>query len=233
MDGRGGFIGGETDEGVQEVKHGRNLTGVSRCPHCGIANPLLYRLWLSDQPLAPEGKTEFGRRWAVYQCSSCADAVLAKGVQKEHGDQGSVDEIYPNVREADEAMPERARKYLQQAYESMHAPDAAAVVAGSAVDAMLKAKEYIEGKLYDRIDQAVKDHLLTKEMGDWAHEVRLGSNRPRHADEEDPHVTPEEGVQSVECVDALAQFLFVLPARIPARSKKGLSAAAEAEEAES
>jgi Domain of unknown function (DUF4145) len=58
------------------------------------------------------------------------------------------------------------------------------MVAGSAVDAMLKHHGYKDGSLYARIDEALKDNLLTKGMADWAHEVRLGSNRPRHADED-------------------------------------------------
>jgi hypothetical protein len=55
-------------------------------------------------------------------------------------------------------------------------------LAGSAVDAMLKKRGYETGSLYARIDKALADNLLTKRMADWAHEVRLGSNRPRRAD---------------------------------------------------
>jgi hypothetical protein len=96
-------------------------------------------------------------------------------------------------------------------------------MAGSAVDAMLKAKGYAKGSLYERIDSALTANLLTKGMADWAHEVRLGSNRPRHADEKNPHVSPAEAAQSVEFAEALGNFLFVLTARID----RGLRAAAE------
>ncbi len=100
---------------------------------------------------------------------------------------------------------------------------AAAVMAASAVDTMLKEKGYTEGTLNARIDKAVENHLLTEDMGEWAHSVRLEANRPRHADEEDPHVTEDEGKQTVEFARALAEFLFVLPARV----QKGLEKAAE------
>ncbi len=79
---------------------------------------------------------------------------------------------------------------------------------------MLKDKGYEDGSLYARIDNAVSDHVLTKEMGDWAHWVRLGSNRPRHADKDKPHVNADEAKQSVEFVEALGQFLYVLSSRI-------------------
>ncbi len=115
--------------------------------------------------------------------------------------------MFPTPQEAHEDIPVTARTYLQQAYETLHAPDAAAVMAGSAVDAMLKEHGYIDGSVYTRINQAVEKHLLTEAMGEWAHSVRLGSNRPRHADAENPHVSPDEARQSVEFAEAWDIFV--------------------------
>jgi hypothetical protein len=114
--------------------------------------------------------------------------------------------MFPDAKAAHEDIPEPARTFLQQAYETLHAPDAAAVMAGSAVDAMLKANGLVEGTLYKRIDEALEKNLLTKGMADWAHEVRLGSNRPRHADAEKPHVSPDEAKQAVGFAEALGTF---------------------------
>tara|TARA_R110002096_G_scaffold10277_2_gene39877 strand:+ start:2526 stop:2828 length:303 start_codon:yes stop_codon:yes gene_type:complete len=88
------------------------------------------------------------------------------------------------------------------------------MLAGSAVDAMLKEKNLTEGSLYKRIDEAVDSGVITADMAEWAHEVRLGSNRPRHADEESPHTSPEEAKRSVEFATTLGHVLFVLPERI-------------------
>jgi hypothetical protein len=116
---------------------------------------------------------------------------------------------------------------LQQAFETLHAPDAAAVMAGSAVDAMLKHLNLVDGSVYSRIDEAVRQHILTAAMGEWAHEVRLGSNQPRHADKEDPHVSPKQAQQSVEFAEALGHFLFVLSSRV----NKGIADAKNTEQA--
>ncbi|UXT48854.1 DUF4145 domain-containing protein [Agrobacterium tumefaciens] len=134
-------------------------------------------------------------------------------------------DIYPAPKTAHEDIPEVARNFLQQAFNVLHAPDAAAMVAGSAVDAMLKEKGYKKDTLYTRIDQALKDGVLTQGMADWAHSVRLGSNRPRHADAEKPHVSHDEAKLSVEFAEALGHFLFVLTARI----ERGIADAQEAE----
>lgn len=87
-------------------------------------------------------------------------------------------------------------------------------MAGSAVDAMLKALNYAEGSVYTRINKAVADNILTAAMGKWAHAVRLEANRPRHADGENPHVSVEEANQVVAFADALGNFLFVFTAMV-------------------
>lgn len=99
-------------------------------------------------------------------------------------------------------------------------------LAGSAVDAMLKKRGYETGSLYARIDKALADNLLTKRMADWAHEVRLGSNRPRRADKDKPHVSASEAAQSVEFAEALGNFPFVLTnaAVIPLLPQSGSTA---------
>ena len=93
-------------------------------------------------------------------------------------------------------------------------PDGAVMLAASAVDALLKAKEYRDGSLYSRIKNAVDDHLLTPDMGLWAHQVRLEANKPRHADEQEPHASELHAKQSLEFALALANIMFELPARV-------------------
>jgi hypothetical protein len=196
---------------------------LQRCPHCGVARPQMMPEWRSSMMAGINGFPS--RIWGTFSCTSCGQLVLAAGIPNLNTGNAYIHLIYPGLRSAAAELPDTARTYLQQAYETLHAPDAAAVMAGSAVDAMLKAKGYDKGSLYDRIDQAVADHLLTKEMGDWAHLVRLGSNRPRHADKDKPHVSPEEAQQSVGFAQALGEFLFVLSSRVA----KGIAEAQKAE----
>jgi Domain of unknown function (DUF4145) len=191
----------------------KHLNDVARCPYCQIANPTLESVWQSGKPL-PRATDGPLHAWGAYRCTSCGDVVLAKGQGNSPATNPVVAEVIPAPKTAHEDIPGPARRFLQQAFETLHAPDAAAVMAGSAVDGMLKALGYKDGSLYSRIDKAVEDHKLTKGMGDWAHAVRLGSNRPRHADEENPHVSPDEAKQSVEFAEALGTFLFVLAKRV-------------------
>jgi hypothetical protein len=90
------------------------------------------------------------------------------------------------------------------------------MLAASAVDAMLKAKGKKEGTLYKRIDEAAAEHLITPEMALWAHEVRLDANDQRHSDEDVVLPSEEDAKRAIGFASALAEFLFVLPARVAA-----------------
>jgi hypothetical protein len=95
------------------------------------------------------------------------------------------------------------------------------MLAASAVDAMLKAKNYQTGGLYERIERAAAEHVITADMSQWAHHVRLEANDRRHADADNPHATKDEAEQAVEFAAALGHILFVLPSRV----RRGLAAA--------
>lgn len=64
------------------------------------------------------------------------------------------------------------------------------------------------------IQSAVDAHLITSEMGAWAHEVRLDANDQRHSDEQAPLPSEADAAKVIEFANALAQFLYVLPAMV-------------------
>lgn len=126
-----------------------------------------------------------------------------------------IDKIFPDVWEVEDVVPERVRKYLTQAHKTQANPDASVLMSASSIDAMLKHHELAEGSLYARIDEAVKKGILTQTMAKWAHRVRLDANNPRHADENAPHLTNEDSKRAFEFAEALVEYLFILPSRMP------------------
>lgn len=184
---------------------------LDRCSHCQVDKPNLPIVWRY------ETKTHNGdnlRFWAVYKCSRCGGLILAASQRQD----GSVVELYPSGADVDETIPAKARAYLSQALQSLHAPAGAVMLCASSVDAMLKDKGYKDNSLYNRIDKAAKDHLVTQEMARWAHEVRLDANDQRHADDGVSLPTENDARKCVNFALALAEFLFVLPSRV----QKGL-----------
>ena len=177
--------------------NGRKLD-LDRCPYCGIAKPYLY---------ATHGQVSKKGDWHLYHCSSCGGMVmtltpLTKTI---------ITEMWPPAFSVSEEVPQRAREFLKQAAASLHAPAGALMLTARAVDAMLKDKGYKDGV---RTNAAAKDHLITAEMAAWAHEIRLDANDQRHADELAPLPNEADARRSLDFGQALAQFIYVLPAMV-------------------
>jgi hypothetical protein len=118
------------------------------------------------------------------------------------------------TRSISKEIPEKPREFLRQAQESLAQAAGSLMLSASAVDSMLKAKGYKAGTLYARIKQATEDRLITEDMEKWAHQVRLDANDQRHSDEDAPLPTEQDAERSLRFALALAEFLFVLPARV-------------------
>jgi len=184
-----------------------NQLELSRCPHCNVDTPQLT----TSHSLETRSSENKNRRiWRIYKCNRCGGIVTAAALE----DNQPVIEIYPGSNELDEAIPEKARVYLAQAISSLSAPAGAIMLSASSVDALLKAKGYRDGSLHERVNLAASDHLITSGMAKWAHQVRLDGNGQRHADEDEGLPTAADALKSIRFVQALAEFMFVLPSRV-------------------
>jgi len=147
-----------------------NCLTLGFCPHCGRSNPSMVMPnqanWITT--IACDGAQ---RMWEIYMCTTCGKLVVAFAIS---GPGSQVSEIYPIRKYVAAEIPEKLKEFLSQAIRSVHTPAGAVMLCASAVEAMLKEKGYEEGTLNQRIDKAVEDHLLTKEMGTWATPRRFG-----------------------------------------------------------
>jgi len=193
-----------------------------RCPHCSNAFPTLTRrAYFSVLPQHQSFLDPLGGQWLqwhVYGCESCGGAVCAATRVAANStnvcNEGALVWIIPNASTASGDIPERPAHFLRQAKETIASPSASITMSASAVDAMLKARNYKTGNLYSRIEQAEKDGVLAKEMAEWAHDIRLDANDERHADENAPLPTGGDATRCLDFAEALAELLFELPARV-------------------
>ena len=184
-----------------------SILELDRCVHCGVDKPSLPHVTTLE---TLDHKETNKRRWSVYKCTRCGGAILAGSPAGNR----NIYEMYPAPIHVDSEIPERPREYLEQAINSISSPAGAVMLTASAIDAMLKAKGLKDGSLYNRIKQAVEINLITEEMSVWAHDVRLDANDQRHADDNAPLPTIDDAKRVIEFSQALATFLFVLPARV-------------------
>ncbi|MBD9476492.1 DUF4145 domain-containing protein [Achromobacter sp. ACM01] len=72
-------------------------------------------------------------------------------------------------------------------------------------------------KLEKRIDKLASLHLITQDMKDWAHEIRLVGNEALH---EEDVPTREEAQDLMLFNEMLLTYLYTLPAKVKARRNK-------------
>lgn len=188
---------------------------VDSCPHCGRSNPTLEKE--SDFLITKTYKGDNERWWGIYICKSCGGVVTACAPKKDSTNQPlalPIANIYPNIPIVSDAIPEKPREFLRQAQNSLHAPAGAIMLSASAIDAMLKEKKYIGGTLYERIDKAAKDHLITDEMARWAHQTRLDANDQRHAGKDVELPNEKKAKLAFDFAVSFAEYLFVLPSKV-------------------
>ena len=180
---------------------------IERCPHCNVDKP---NLTLVSHFETNSYNKMNKRQWKAYSCQRCGGVTTAWAYPSNM----EIRQMFPDSLKVDDSIPDRAKAYLNQAIDSKHAPAGSIMLSASSVDSMLKEKGYKNGNLYSRINKAVGDHLITKEMAEWAHEVRLDANDQRHADEEVELPNESDAQRTIDFTMALAQFLFVMPSRV-------------------
>jgi hypothetical protein len=189
--------------------HGDVHIELENCPQCQVTKPLLTQLWCSPSYLYNNDK--FDGAWSVYICSKCRRVILACAPGYEE-----IQDILPRQMVLPRDIPDRARRALSEAIKiTGTAPSASIISCARAVEFMLDAKGIGVGtskKLYAKIEEAAVQQIIIPDVKTWAHEIRLAANDERHPDLDD--ATPDDAQQCVEFALALAQNLFVLPARI-------------------
>ncbi|MCX6190356.1 MAG: hypothetical protein NTW54_12315 [Bacteroidetes bacterium] len=196
-----------------------NHLKINRCPHCLISNPNL-------SGLIPEFSTREDnasnlRYWRVYICARCGGVVTAYCNETIR----NVVNFYPEIESVDDTLPNKVKTFMQQAIDSTFAPAGSVMLCASAIDAMFKEKGYMEGGLYSRINYAISDGLIPKDMELWAHRVRLYANDQRPSDFSSSLPSVDEAKQTIEFTKALADYLFILPAKV----KKGIESSSHKE----
>ena len=188
-----------------------------RCPHCKVATPQMLNKWNHQEQIFSSAIF-----YVSYQCTSCCNITLAKYsivAPFERGPSATyhqiLEEYWPKLSgELSPTIPEAARTHLAEARNGIYSPNSSVVASATAVDLMLQEKDIEETSLNAAINEAKVQGLITENMADWAHHIRIEANGSRHRKIGTPLATKEDAEQSLEFAVALAEFLFVLPARV-------------------
>ncbi|MBI4723352.1 MAG: DUF4145 domain-containing protein [Candidatus Stahlbacteria bacterium] len=179
------------------------------CPYC-------YKYtYLTNRGGWSNGQTQY---W-MGECNSCHRVVLGVEEPEEHT-------MYPLPlpKPVDERIPEPIRKDFEEALKcfSIEAYRAAGVMARRAMQSCCLDKGASEDKkLNNQIEWLFTERIITKELKDWANEVRLTGNDAAHPKKpaEDKSVTREDTKEILDLLEQFTNVLYVAPAIAEERRK--------------
>ena len=184
------------------------------CPHCGtksVAFEILQEIRIGSV------------RWdTLAQCGHCGRGVLAtfRGSSEQPSQWTLGGDFRNSTRlklspsklgtQAPKHTPENVAKFYSQGVDNLPGNwDAAGSMFRKVLETALKNKfPDIDGDLYHRIEGAAKEGGLTKDLAEWAHQIRLDGKVAVH--EEEPF-SKEDAERLHTFTDLVLRYLFALP----------------------
>jgi hypothetical protein len=189
---------------------------------------------MSGMPVAKRKGSEITRAYGVSVCPNCNGPILIwfecafEALQRVKqstndwtwryaGQPPKILGVYPEGEKPDDSphYPDALRRVFVELQEDIRAGRTAPrIVVGcrSVLEVALKSLGY-EGRqtLFERINKAREDGLLTESMREWAHRIRLDGNEAAH----ELNATDDEAREFVDFLRLFMEVAFVLPTRIP------------------
>ncbi len=109
--------------------------------------------------------------------------------------------------------PDTVAEFFRQGADNLpRNPDAAGAMFRKALEVGLKDKyPALEGSLKKRIDKAAADDYLTRDLADWANQIRLDGNEAVHGE---APLSREDASRLHEFTKLVFWYLFTLPGRL-------------------
>lgn len=197
------------------------------CPYCHNKAQFNY-LWNQDSVkvfnarLDPTDEKSACQRndVSVYICCVCGGPLFARA----YGDNLSNQklDVYPtNIPFASLDIPEKIRKIYLEALIcfNVSAWNATATMCRRAVQECIIDKGG-EGKmLYNQIDNLAEKRIITDDIKEWAHEIRLLGRDGAHADVP-TDVGEKEANFAIEFTGELLNYVYILKARLQKHRQK-------------
>lgn len=172
------------------------------------------------------GRTEFHMgpetvtAGALYVCprSQChRPSLLGISFYNEHGESWSPSVVFQlprGVAQPMDGLPVEIESVRNEAWSSYFGGDlrAALVVGRAAVQRAVRTLGGAGRDLFSEIDSLRERGVVTEELKEWAHEVRIAAREAAHP-EELGEVTTKEALTSLQWADAFLEFAIALPER--------------------
>ncbi|MCW5560066.1 MAG: DUF4145 domain-containing protein [Verrucomicrobiae bacterium] len=180
------------------------------CPHCHRHVSLVIMREQSGDPFMMPSRS---RLWWMGLCPACGDPVMVGGRNDNQALPQVVEVIFPTPQPppTNPMIPDRVRKDLVEAKICIASNcfTAAAILARRSLERACLLKGASDGSLVQMIRQLASDGVITRDLAEWATEVRVIGNTAAHPRDEE--FSSGDAEDCVELTEQFLKVLFVIP----------------------
>lgn len=180
---------------------------VINCPHCYTHSTASLR----DRT---RGKTAL---FEIYQCDNCEELVLFIYSDTE------IHQYPTRIPKLDESIPKQVADDYIEAIRcfDVGAKKASVVMCRRALQNSVIERGAKKDKLLNQIDELFGSQIITKDIKDWAHEIRLTGNIGAHPDEDGlKDVSGEDANELIKFMEEYLNYVYIMPAMVAKKRAK-------------
>lgn len=187
------------------------------CPHCNIKSNFTPRTrasgtWGAELNL-------FSVEYLVQTCQNCG-GLLFVVYKSSEGEPPSLEEwsSYPaTIPLVNKAVPLNVATDFVSGVNCLAISEAkaAATMFRRSLQQIMIDKGEVSGKLRDQIDALAKKNIITNDLKDWAHEIRLWGNEGAHPSSDGlENISMDECIAVKEFMESILNYVYTLPAKV-------------------
>lgn len=194
--------------------------GTIVCPYCDVHSSTSTRT----------GTTQEGTAFEIVQCDTCKKLILF--IQTWNGTKFVTTDQYPKrTPKLHQSIPKEVGDDYVEAATCFDAKanKASAAMCRRALQTSVLEKGVTKGRLVDQIDELYKSQIITKDIKEWAHEIRLTGNLGAHPDEDGlADITQKDAEELLKFIEEYLNYVYIMPFKVAEkRARKNLQKTAQ------
>ena len=200
------------------------------CPHCNATATYTTIFTTLPERLVDLQMGEMYYALVTCDAENCGRVVflIFKGLETKEGrythfDIELVDQYPKRIPKLHKSIPRQVTDDYIEAIKcfDVGAWKASVVICRRALQVSVIEKGAKKGILWEQIDELYDGEIITKDIKDWAHEIRLTGNIGAHPDKDGlEDVTKEDAKELIDFMEEYLNYVYIMPSKVQAKRAK-------------
>lgn len=187
------------------------------CPHCDVMSNFSSGHTVHTRWGEPSNKLDV--QVSTWSCQNCGGILLIFSKFIDTGEWGEWKTYPASIPKVDKSVPSKVAADFISAVncEAIGEYKPAATMFRRSLQQVMLDKKASGANLVNQIDDLSKNGIITPELKEWAHEIRLWGNEGAHPSKDGLDVmSPEELREVRNFLEHMFEYIYIMPAKLTA-----------------